>query len=373
MKTTGDHHLVKRINRSILLRLVRAQPGLSRAQLAQESGLTKSTVGLLIKELMDEGWLCEAASLTSSALGRPHTPLQIDTSQRALIGAELAVDQLRVVGVSLLGDVLCTVQAPLTQHEPAAVCKQLAALIAHIHGELNKQGIAACGVGVGLPGALDQATGRVWFAPNLQWQQVDITAQLTDALLAANVPAMPVYVDNDADTGALSEYEFGVQRQQSALIFITCGVGIGAGIVLNDRLFTGAQGMAGEVGHSVLQINGPLCRCGRRGCAEAFIGAQAIADSLQRTGHTDSAGEHLGVLLHNLWTTLSPHTLVLGGPSCIEHPALVSKAHEVLQRYTQHTGMSPPELRVARYGLLASAVGAAALVLYHYLRPIGTA
>jgi predicted NBD/HSP70 family sugar kinase/DNA-binding XRE family transcriptional regulator len=372
MKTTGDLHLVKRINRSILLRLVRARPGLSRAQLAQESGLTKSTVGLLIKELVDEGWLCEAASLTSKALGRPHTPLQIDTTQRALIGAELAVDQLRVVGVSLLGEVICTLQAPLTESQPVAVCSQLATLVAQVHSKLAAQGFAACGVGVGLPGALDQATGHVWLAPNLQWQQVDFLLLLTQALLAAGVPTMPVYVDNDADTGALSEYEFGAQPQQSALIFIACGVGIGAGIVLNDRLFTGVQGMAGEVGHSILQINGPMCSCGRRGCAEAFIGAQAIAHSLAQEGHADTPGEYLGVLLHNLWTTLSPHTLVLGGPSCMEHPQLVSRAQQVLHSYAQHTGMAPPEVRVARYGLLASAVGAAALVLHHYLRPIGT-
>jgi predicted NBD/HSP70 family sugar kinase/DNA-binding XRE family transcriptional regulator len=372
MKTTGDHHLVKRINRSILLRLVRARPGLSRAQLAQESGLTKSTVGLLIKELVDEGWLCEATTLTSSALGRPHTPLQIDTTQRVLIGAELAVDQLRVVGVLLSGEVICTLQAPLRQRQPAAVCKQLATLVAQVHSELAAQGFTACGVGLGLPGALDQTTGRVWLAPNLQWQQVDIMPLLTKALLAAGVPAMPVYVDNDADTGALSEYEFGARSQPNALVFIACGVGIGAGIVLNDRLFTGVQGMAGEVGHSVLQIDGPVCSCGRRGCAETFIGAKAIAQSLAQVGNTDAAGEYLGVLLHNLWTTLSPRTLVLGGPSCIEHPELVSRAQQVLQRYSQHTGMSPPEVHAARYGLLASAVGAAALVLHHFLRPIGT-
>jgi predicted NBD/HSP70 family sugar kinase/DNA-binding XRE family transcriptional regulator len=372
MKTTGDHHLVKRINRSILLRLVRAQPGLSRAQLAQESGLTKSTVGLLTKDLMDEGWLCEAASLASSGLGRPHTPLQIDTTKRALIGAELAVDQLRVVGVSLQGELLCTMQMPLTARQPAAVCSELAALVAQVYSELSGQGFAACGVGVALPGASDQTTGRVWFAPNLQWRQVDILPLLTHALFAAGVPAMPVYVDNDADTGALSEYEFGTQSQQSALIFVACGLGIGAGIVLNDRLFTRVQGMAGEIGHSVMQIDGPMCSCGRRGCAETFIGAQAIAHSLTHVGNTDTAGEYLGVLLHNLWTTLSPRTLVLGGPSCIERPELVSRAQQVLQRYSQHTGMSLPQVYAARYGLLASAVGAAALVLHHYLRPIGT-
>jgi predicted NBD/HSP70 family sugar kinase len=145
---------------------------------------------------------------------------------------------------------------------------------------------------------------------------------------------------------------------------------VGAGIVLNDRLFTGTEGMAGEIGHSILQIAGPLCSCGRLGCAETFVGARAIAHEIAQHGHADRAGVHLGTLVHNLWTTFNPSVVVLGGPSCVENQRLVDTAHHTLQTHATRAGMALPLVRVARYGLLASAVGAAGLLLHHYLRPL---
>ncbi|MEO6018210.1 MAG: ROK family protein [Polaromonas sp.] len=366
MKTTGDQQLVKRINRSVLLRLLRSQPGLSRAQLALASGLTKSTVSLLTRELLDEGWLTETDITAAPGLGRPSTPLHIDGLTRGLIGVEVAVEALRVVGVSLLGKVLCALEERLDSTKPDEVCKQVARLVARTHVTLVKRGMQLCGVGVGLPGAFEEATGMLLFAPNLGWRNVDFVPQITLALAAAGVPAVPVHVQNEADTAALSEYEFSENDATDSLIFVTCDVGVGAGIVLNDRLFTGMQGMAGEIGHSILQIDGPLCSCGRKGCAETFFGARVLA-KLAVPSH---GGRYLGVVLQNLWTTFNPSMLVVGGPSCDRYPAIVQVAQDTLQAYAASAGMTAPTLRAARYGLLASAVGAAALVLHHELRPM---
>jgi len=366
MKTTGDQQLVKRINRSVLLRLLRAQPGLSRAQLAQESGLTKSTVSFLVRELIEEEWLTESAVTVSQGLGRPSTPLQLDARARGLIGLEVAVEALRVVGVSLTGQVLCASEEPLSGTSPEVVCKQAARLVHRTYTQLHKRGIRVSGVGFGLPGAFDEATGVVRFAPNLGWRNVDFMTLIIGALAKARVPELPLHVQNEADTAALSEYEFSSGSAQDALIFVTCGVGVGAGIVLNDRLFTGMQGMAGEIGHSILQIDGPLCSCGRRGCAETFFGARALA----KLGNPAHGGRYLGVVLQNLWTTFNPSVMVVGGPSCDQYPDIVLAAQASLQAYADSAGMVAPPVRVARYGLLASAVGAAALVLHHELRPM---
>jgi predicted NBD/HSP70 family sugar kinase len=370
MKTTGDQQLVKHINRSVLLRLVRARPGLSRAQLSIESGLTKSTVGLLTKELLEEGWLEQTGTTTPAGLGRPSTPLQINGKSRGLLGVELAVDCIRVVGVSLLGEVICSAHEDLHSLAPQKVCQQLAALVAKLYAQLVVQGFQPSGLGVGLPGAFDEATGAVWFAPNLSWRHVNILPQILSALTEHGIANMPVHVQNDADAGALSEYEFVSGVTHSALVFVACGIGVGAGIVLNDRLFTGAQGMAGEIGHSIMQINGPLCSCGRLGCAETFIGAKAVARDIAQTGHADQAGTYLGILTHNLWTTFNPSIIILGGPSCVQYPSMVSTAQHVLHEHAKRSGMTPPLIRTARYGLLACAVGAAALVLHHYLQPL---
>ena len=368
MNTTGDQQLVKRINRSVLLRLLRIQPGLSRAQLAQRSGLTKSTVSLLVRELINESWLTEGDNVNAKGAGRPSTPLQIDARARALLGVELAVDALRLACVTLTGKILWSTEEPLLDQQPDEVCRQIAGLVARAHELLLSWGLQLTGLGVGLPGAFDETTGKVHFAANLGWWNVDFMPQFTLALAQVRLPPMPVYVQNEADTAALSEYEFVEGQISDSLIFVTCDVGVGAGIVLNDRLFTGQYGGAGEIGHSILQIDGPLCSCGRHGCAETFFGARV----LDKLVTPDMGGKYLGVVLANLWTTFDPSVLIVGGPSCIKHPGLIVRARESLQAYASSARMPAPPVRPAHYGLLASAVGAAALVLHRQLRPMHT-
>lgn len=366
MQTTGDLQLVKRINRSVLLRLLRSHDGMSRAQLALASGLTKTTVSQLVRELTEEGWLSDAGVTTSQGPGRPSTPLNLDDQRIALIGLEIAVQHLRVVGVSLTGRVLRVQEEPLHETDPEAVCKQSAEMIRNLTQQLVAQGIRTLGLGVGLPGAYDSTTGLVRLAPNMGWRNVAISQMMRHTLDQVGLSDLRVHMRNEADTAALSEYEFGEVATHDSLMFVSCDVGVGAGIVLNDRLFTGAQGFAGEVGHSVMKINGNLCSCGRRGCAETLFGSYA----LEKLANPDSAGQYLGVLLQNLWTMLNPNVLVVGGASCERYPGLVAKARDTLQAYAKSAGSEAPTVRSARYGRLASAVGAAALVLHDELRPL---
>lgn len=372
MKTTGDQQLVKRINRSVLLRLIRSEPGLSRAQLALKSGLTKSTVSTAVRELLDEGWLTEDSISAASGQGRPSTPLQINAQARGLVGVEVAVDCLRVASVSLLGEVVWSREEPLKSPKPKAVCAQVATLVAKAQVELALRGFLLSGVGVGLPGAFEEASGVLRFAPNLGWRNLVIAPLMAQAFVDAGLPDVPVHIQNEADAAALSEYEFAHKENSDALIFVTCDVGVGAGIVLDDRLYTGSQGLAGEIGHTILQFGGPLCSCGRKGCAEVFIGARALGEELRTTGKLDLAGRYLGVLIQNLWTSFNPAVLVVGGRSCVAHPDLVAIAQRTLQHFADCAGMPAPVVRPASYGLLASAVGAAAMVLHQYMRPIQT-
>jgi predicted NBD/HSP70 family sugar kinase len=131
-------------------------------------------------------------------------------------------------------------------------------------------------------------------------------------------------------------------------------------------LFTGFLGAAGEIGHSILQIDGPLCSCGRRGCAEVFVGGRA----LHNPQGAEQAEQYLGMLLQNLDAMFNPHVIVLGGRSCMEHPQLIESARRTQQAYALAAGMQTPEVRAARFGVQAAAVGAAALVLHQFLRPL---
>lgn len=366
MNTTADQQLVKRLNRSALLRLLRARPGLSRAALAAASGLTKSTVSALVRELLDDGWLVEADASSAAGRGRPSTPLRIGLRTRALIGVDIAVECVRVVCVSLQGDLLHADEKPLRSLQPQAVCAQTARSVAQAGRTLAARGLQLAGIGVGLPGAFDDATGMLRFAPNLGWRDLDLAPMLQHSIAAAGLPPAPLYMQNDADVAALGEYEFAGNEGEGPLVFVSCDVGVGAGVVLNDRLFTGAQGLAGEIGHTIMQVGGPLCSCGRRGCAEAFVGARA----LQRRGGVQRGGEMLGVLLQNLWMVFNPRTIVVGGKTAVDAPRVLPIALQTLDAYARIAGMAPPSVRPARHGLLATAVGAGALVLHQALRPI---
>jgi predicted NBD/HSP70 family sugar kinase len=218
-----------------------------------------------------------------------------------------------------------------------------------------------------VPGAVDDCTGVVRFAPNLGWRNVSLLPALEKAFAAAGLPGVTVQLQNDADAAVLGEYEFAAGEGEDPLIFVSCDVGVGAGVILNDRLFTGAQGMAGEIGHTILELDGPQCSCGRRGCAEAFFGSR----TLEREGvDMQRAAAFFGVLLQNLWVTFNPRAIVLGGKSSAVHRGFVQAAFESVKRHADGAGMPAPDLRTARYEELAPAVGAAALALHEYLRPL---
>ena len=367
MKTTGDQQLLKRINRSVLLRLMRSESGLSRADLARKTGLTKSTVSALVRELVAEKWMAEArAPVAVEGMGRPSTPLQLDAETRVLMGVEIAVECLRVVCITLTGIVVSHAQVPLASNLPARVCLQTAQLVFEQCQQLAAKKLLLSGVGVCLPGAINEEAGMVRFAPNLGWREVPFLSMISTAFINIGVPQVPIHLQNDADAAALSEYEFSINEGEDPLIFVSCDVGVGAGIILNDRLFVGAIGMAGEIGHTTLQIDGPLCSCGRFGCAETFIGSRA----LKTAKNTDLAGKYLGVLIQNLDVMFNPRTIVLGGQSCVNNPEMIEKAIATLTNYSKLADMPLTTVRAARYGLLAAAVGSAALVWHRFLRPM---
>jgi len=392
---TGDQRLVKAINRKVLLRLVRDEPGLSRAVLADRSGLTKSTVSLIAKELIDEGWLAEDEIAVTGSLGRRPTPLRIDGRDMALVGADLGTDSIRIVRVSLQGEVLEASAVALRDRAPDAACHQLVELVTAQSAKVARAGARLLGVGVGLPGPVDTRSGILEFAPNIGWRRVEVGKRLAFEFDAAALGDVPVYVQNEADLAAVGEIEFGDRPAADPLVYVSCSVGVGAGIILGGALFTGATGAAGELGHTTLHVDGLPCTCGRRGCAEAYVGLRAVARAagLLRDGEVDrqgladdlakpraqkarrafaAAGDALGVLLQNAWTTFDPRAIVLGGEAVTLGGAhFLDAASARLSAIAAAAGLPAPQLRVARYGELATAVGGAAFALNALLRPYG--
>ncbi|MGQ3052961.1 MAG: ROK family protein [Roseateles sp.] len=389
-EAAGSQQLLKVINRMALVRHLCAHPGLSRADLAGAIGLTKSTVSLLVRELILEGWLAEREVVATGDLGRRPTPLFIDPGRLLLLGAEVGIESVRVVATSLTGEVkACTVANYGASRTAKACIGSLATALLKLRRQLdaNQQ---ILGIGVGLPGGVNEARAVLHFAPNLGWRDVPVGALLTDKLKDTSLADAPLFIQNEADVAALGEMEFNPAPATDPLLYVSINQGLGAGVIVGDRLLTGSRGFAGEVGHMVLQLNGPRCSCGRRGCAEALIATRAmlggsadgtvlrslaevrahlVDEDAETLKAVTSAGRYLGVLLQNLAAAYDPASIVLGGSVVELGEPFLKPALDTLMDYAAAASLPPPSVRTSMFGANAVAVGAAALARYRLTRP----
>ena len=382
----GGQAQLKRGNRRALIRQLRHRPGLSRVELAAALGLTKSTVSALTRELIAEGWLVAREVVATGDIGRRPTPLFIDPDRLLLLGAEVGPGEVRVVLTSLTGDRRATHTARYDHGHGTAACLETLARLLVDAAESLSDTQRIIGVGVGLPGGVEAASGRLVYAHHLGWHDLPFGPLLRAALRGTVLAGVPVFIQNDADAAALGETEFNPSRGADPLIFALVGLGVGAGVVVGGRPLSGAHGLAGEVGHMVLQqAAGPRCSCGRQGCVEALIGARAVlraggqhgtasplpnalaalrtqlaAGEARAVQAVASAGRYLGVVLQNLAAAYDPACIVLGGPVIELGDALLAPAIAVLQDPPRAGAMAGPLLRVSRFGADAVAMGAAA-------------
>ena len=319
-------------------------------------------------------------------IGRRPTPLTLDPNRLALLGSEVDVDSLNVVACNLLGDVLLSKRIAYRHVSPQKTAEKLCAMVKNMHQSLLGQGRRVLGLGVGLPGVVDTSGKVLRFAPNMHWRDVPIAALLHQALGKQGIGDLPTSILNAANAAALSECIFSNEPRASSLVYLSIGIGLGSGIVFDDELYRGFDGMAGEVGHTILQLNGPQCSCGRHGCAETFVSQRAVSQAV--TGKPDellsidalrerlvlgdkktiaalkTAGIYLGLLLQNMINTLNPKLIVLGGPLCGVDDMLVQTALESMALSKGAFDVYSTQIRLCRFGVNASAVGAAGIILH---------
>lgn len=329
----ADFADVRATNLAVVLRFVREHAPCSRADIAASTGLNKATVSSLVADLIDRRLLRETG-LTENRVGRPATMLVLDGSPYAAIGIEINVDHVTAVAVDLSGERLLSWRRSFpgeagTQGQATAV---VAGLVRRVVSRMTREERQVLGVTVGVPGLIG-TDGTVRVAPNLGWHDADLCGDLTKAL---RDPGFPIQVDNDANLAALAEHRFGPYAGTADLVYLTGGIGVGAGIILDGRLRRGGQGYGGEIGHIQLDPAGAECRCGRRGCLEAVAGIGAVLEHaavspaeveleldevvrLARGGdsHTlavlAAVGRDLGKGVAMLANLLNPEVVILGG------------------------------------------------------------
>lgn len=261
--------------------LLRTTEPLSRAELAKRTGLTKATMSLLVSMLVDDGVVREGEPSVQSSYGRPSTPLLIAGGRYCGIGLQVNTDGYSVIVLDLDGTVISErwVDTDMSAPDADEVFAELDALAMEQEALLAERGCTVAGAGLALPGLV---TGdmRLLMARNLGWEQLDLTR--FDVMRRLDVTA-----GNEANMAALAQipgYAMrrdgdGIVGPSESFIYLSTDVGIGGAVVRNGHVEIGDHGFGGELGHTSVELRGPVCRCGRRGCLETYAGRRAMVES----------------------------------------------------------------------------------------------
>ncbi|MER7460770.1 ROK family transcriptional regulator [Micromonospora sp. NPDC126480] len=271
----ADQTTVRRSNLSLVLRYLSTRGPASRAAIAAETGLNKTTVSSLISELQARGLVTETGLQQAGAVGRPGRAISLDGATVGALGLEINVDYIATYGLDLTGRTLIDrrVGFDAMGSDVDRSLRQLSQVMGAALTDLDSAGLRVMGITVAVPGLVNVETGTVLYAPNLGWRNVPVAQRLADT--APTVP-IPVSVDNDANLAALAEFTVGVAAGTPDLVYLTGEVGVGGGVISGGRLLRGGDGFAGEVGHLPVDPNGDRCGCGRTGCWETKVGLAAL-------------------------------------------------------------------------------------------------
>ena len=267
----ANRDLIRSINRSILLNAIKTEGEISRAALAHRTGLSPATVTAITGQLIQENLIFEKNTGDSTG-GRPPIMLALNPRGGFVVGIKLMEDHL-VGGLTDLNAAILTKDELILPDKEVNTCvESLASLVDHLVRETGIRKKQLMGVGVGLAGVVNSAEGIVKQNPFFGWKDIKLRDLLQKRL------RVPVYIDNDVNTLTLSEKWIEPSQTENNFIVVTVGRGVGMGIVINGQIYRGKAGGAGELGHVIIDPQGPLCSCGRHGCLESLISDKALVE-----------------------------------------------------------------------------------------------
>ncbi len=380
-RAPANQRSVRRHNLGVVLRHVADHGPRSRAAIAQETGLNKTTVSSLVGELIDFGLVRETEVELRGTVGRPALPVELTGRRVVGLGLELGVDFLAVRAADLTGDERhrALVSVDNRGRPVDEVLDDLARLAGEALTVVRDQDLLTAGAVVAVPGLVD-SDGRLLVAPNLGWTGVSVPELVGDRL---GRPPFPIQAENEANLGALAELWEGAGREFSDFIYISGELGIGAGIIVGGELFRGAHGFGGELGHTTIEPDGRLCACGNQGCLETRVALGALLrdaglDPGARVGELAQraeageervldvlagAGRWLGVGVASAANLLNPRGVVVGGYFATLAPWLLPGLREELDARVLAAEWDAPRVVTSELGAEAAVRGASALAL----------
>ena len=390
-----DHATMRDTNLALILNSIRSHAPLSRAALAAKTGLNKATVSSLVKDLLKAGWVREVGIDNSAAeVGRPAINLEPNPEAGYFIGAEIGVNFISVIIANFAIEIISRrYESTDKLYDQEAILKRFIYLLGESRDQIVRSGKPLFGIGVGVPGLVDASTGKLLIAPNLGWHEVELGRIIQREFVA------PIFIANEANMAALGESYFGAGQDINYMIYISSGVGLGGGIVSNGRLEEGATGFAGEVGHIIVDRDGPACNCGSHGCWETVAGEKALFERIrlamiedeecllaEMTGGdpdrvtlssiamaADKGGqiacealretaEWLGIGISSLMNILNPERVVFGGSLSIAHEHLLPVIQKTVEERTWDWVHNQATIVMAEFGQDAAVIGGVAMV-----------
>lgn len=370
---------------------VRAAGRIARVQVAKDLGVSPASVTTITSELIEAGLIEEVAAPREldSGRGRPAVALGVRAGAHWVAGMKLSDREHTAVIVDFAGNMVAGDMIPrrpglLGLEDILSAAEELLDRVCAKAG-IRRADLTA--VGLGVPGFVDGAAGMVLWSPVLHDRDVALAARATQRL------GRPVYIDNDANLVTLAELWFGAGRTLSDFAVVTIEHGLGMGLVINHRIYRGAQGLGMELGHTKVQLDGALCRCGQRGCLEAYVADYALvreATTALNWAHKDvhavpvlleslydhakagnqaarsifrRAGRYLAVGLANVVNLFDPALIILSGERMRYDYLYAADTLAEMEALVLNTGRRPPPIKIHAWGDLLWAHGAAALAL----------
>jgi predicted NBD/HSP70 family sugar kinase len=362
---------------------LRANGPRTRSELVTLTGLSRPTVVAGLTDLAGAGLITEQlGTATRPVGGRPASVVRLTRAAGVALGVDIGRRHVRVAVADLGHEVLAEHDVRLAAEaddHPTEVLDRAARLVDEVLTDAHADRASVVGVGFGIPAPITRQ-GRIGSPALLPaWAELSPGDELADRL------GMPVHLENDANLGALGEHVWGAGRGCADLVYVKIATGIGAGIVLDGKLYRGAAGTAGELGHVTLDARGPVCRCGNRGCLELSAGGRALLESarMTRPDLTDigelvhhandgdpgcrrlliDAGTQLGFALGGLVNLLNPRRIVLGGELSTAVDLLRAPLHRGLSDTAMAAAVRAVEVVPGQLGPRAAALGGVALIL----------
>jgi predicted NBD/HSP70 family sugar kinase len=378
---------LRRDNRSVLLSALYFDQPCSRLDLSEATGLSAASVSNVIRELIDEGIAAEAGSVDSDG-GRPRVLLRINPEYGYVIGVDVGETRVLVELFDLMMTERAKAGYPLDprQHGPEVI---VAAILSGLDAVMTGAGVASpavLGVGVGVPGIVEDGPELLVHGQPFGWESVPLKRLLRSGT------DLPLYIDNGAKTMGQAELWFGAGRGAGHAVVCLIGSGVGASIITSGNTQRGVTSSAAEWGHTTVAVGGRTCRCGSRGCLEAYVGAEAILDRFGRPlpgedeesalaaliemAATSPAAEavlaetaaYIGVGIADLINLISPERIILGGwAGLLLGERLLPAIAESARQHSLSHPFARTSIELGRLGPDAVGLGAATLPIEHFL------